>query len=151
MRRHERVHERPFRPGPNGYRAVIKHALLDGFSEVEMSARPDASDSQHCVDMGYDELHTDAPFTENNYLVATDRANLKTDLATFAEEVVGVIHDAAFYTVLQHAIREETGNMEHTGSDIEIVKESPKLIGFIVLEGPPGSAEKLQKSNGPIF
>lgn len=137
--------------GPNGYRAVIQHALMDGFAEVQMSAKPDATDSQHCINMGMDELHTDAPFTENNYLVATDRAHLTTDLQTFAKEVVGVIHDAAFYTVLQHAIKEETGNLDHTGSDIEIVKESPKLIGFIVIEGPPGSAEKLQKSNGPIF
>ena len=142
---------RPSRSGPNGYRAVIQHALLDGFAETEMTAKPDATDSQHCIDMGMDELHPDAPFTENNYLVATDRAHLTTDLPTFASEVVGVIHDSAFYTVLQHAIKEETGVEDHSGSDVEIVKESPKLIGFIVIEGPPGSAEMLQKSNGPIF
>jgi len=131
--------------------ATIRHALQDAIkSAVGMTDKPDAADTQHCYPGVIDEKHAEDNYSENDYLVAKDRSTFMTDLQTYVDEVVHMIHDADFSTLLNHAIAQEGDGNEHTGSEVEFSTEVPKVIGFIVLEGPPGSSEKLQKSNGPI-
>ena len=134
-----------------GLRGIIKHALEDAMDmAVGMKNKPDAADTQRCVPGAIDEKHPNGHYSENDYLVAIDRSNLKTDLATYMSEVVHMIHDAAFETLLNHAIVDALPDLVEHSSQVEFATGAPRVIGFIVLEGPPGSGQKLKMSNGPI-
>ena len=131
---------------------IVRHALNDAIAAaVGMTDQPDAANTQNCFTGVNDETNQGVVFTENEYLVAKDRSKMKGDLTQFGNDVLHMIHDADFYALMQHAIEVEGGGGEHPGSEILPSGESPKMIGFIIIEGPPGSGKTLEKTNGPIM
>lgn len=128
---------------------MVRHSLNDAFKAAKTPVPPVATDAYGCSSMMPDVSH-DRVFTFINYVAAKDRSLMQMSIEEFVEATEKVLGDSDFPTILQHAI-EEAGILTHEGSIVELSTDTPKIIGFIILEGPPGSAAKLQKSNGPVF
>lgn len=87
------------------------------------------------------------------YTIAADRDALgdKDAIDAFAKESTAIVHTPDFYTLLQAGILESGASPDHEGSDIVENGAKLKLMGFIVLEGPPGTAQAVERTNGPVL
>ena len=87
------------------------------------------------------------------YTIAADRDALgdKDAIDAFAKESTAIVHSPDFYTLLQAGILESGASPDHEGSDIVENGAKLKLMGFIVLEGPPGTAQAVERTNGPVL
>lgn len=87
------------------------------------------------------------------YTIAADRDALgdKDAIDVFAKESTAIVHTPDFYTLLQAGILESGASPNHEGSDVVENGAKQRLMGFIVLEGPPGTAQAVEKTNGPVM
>ena len=87
------------------------------------------------------------------YTIAADRDALgdKDAIDAFAKESTAIVHTPDFYTLLQAGILESGASPDHEGSDVVENGAKLKLMGFIVLEGPPGTAQAVERTNGPVL
>ena len=136
---------------------VVQPALNESFTLAASSfSQPIAGVmTNHCLQTEMPE-GTYANFdsmTTLHYTVAADREALgdKTAIDTFAKESLAIVHTPDFYTLLQAGILETGMSPDHEGSDVIENGVEFKLLAFIVLEGPPGSAQAVERTNGPVM
>ena len=87
------------------------------------------------------------------FTIAADRDALGDEDAidVFAKESTAIVHTPDFYTLLQAGILESGASPNHEGSEVIENGAKQRLMGFIVLEGPPGTAQAVDKTNGPVM
>lgn len=88
-----------------------------------------------------------------HYTVMVDREAIGDEAAlnTFMRESLAIVHTPDFYTLLQAGILESGASPDHEGSKIVENGFEQKLFAFIVLEGPPGTAQAVERTNGPVM
>ena len=134
---------------------MIQGALDKAFEHAKehMTDYPEAMKAERCTDFPADDNY-DKPYTMLNYMIGKDRSALSAPEA-FANEGTQVVKDASFFALANKLINEQLHeDKEHKvffRNDDKAVIMPPKIIGFITLEGPPGSAETLLKTNGPVL
>ena len=135
---------------------LIQPALNESFTLAAASlSQPLAGvETNHCEQIPMPGAYTNfESMTTITYTVAADREVLGDHDAidTFVRESLEIVHTPDFYTLLQAGILESGASPEHEGSNIIENEEAQKFMAFIVLEGPPGTAQAVQKTNGPVM
>ena len=135
---------------------LIQPALNESFTLAASSmSQPVAGvETNHCEQIPMPGAYPNfESMTTIHYTVAADREVLGDHDAidTFVRESLEIVHTPDFYTLLQAGILESGASPEHEGSNIIENEEAQKFMAFIVLEGPPGTAQAVQKTNGPVM
>ena len=135
---------------------LIQPALNESFTLAAASlSQPVAGvETNHCEQIPMPGAYTNfESMTTITYTVAADREVLGDHDAidTFVRETLEIVHTPDFYTLLQAGILESGASPEHEGSDIVENGEEQKFMAFIVLEGPPGTAQAVERTNGPVM
>ena len=135
---------------------LIQPALNESFTLAAASlSQPLAGvETNHCEQIPMPGAYTNfESMTTITYTVAADREVLGDHDAidTFVRETLEIVHTPDFYTLLQAGILESGASPEHEGSDIVENGEEQKFMAFIVLEGPPGTAQAVERTNGPVM
>lgn len=135
---------------------LIQPALNESFTLAASSmSQPVAGvETNHCEQIPMPGAYPNfESMTTIHYTVAADREVLGDHDAidTFVRESLEIVHTPDFYTLLQAGILESGASPEHEGSDIVENEEAQKFMAFIVLEGPPGTAQAVERTNGPVM
>ena len=135
---------------------LIQPALNESFTLAASSmSQPVAGvETNHCEQIPMPGAYPNfESMTTIHYTVAADREVLGDHDAidTFVRETLEIVHTPDFYTLLQAGILESGASPEHEGSDIVENGEEQKFMAFIVLEGPPGTAQAVERTNGPVM
>ena len=135
---------------------LIQPALNESFTLAASSlSQPVAGvETNHCEQIPMPGAYPNfESMTTIHYTVAADREVLGDHDAidTFVRESLEIVHTPDFYTLLQAGILESGASPEHEGSDIVENGEAQKFMAFIVLEGPPGTAQAVESANGPVM
>ena len=135
---------------------LIQPALNESFTLAAASlSQPLAGvETNHCEQIPMPGAYPNfESMTTIHYTVAADREVLGDHDAidTFVRESLEIVHTPDFYTLLQAGILESGASPEHEGSDIVENGEEQKFMAFIVLEGPPGTAQAVERTNGPVM
>jgi len=135
---------------------LIQPALNESFTLAASSlSQPVAGvETNHCEQIPMPGAYPNfESMTTIHYTVAADREVLGDHDAidTFVRESLEIVHTPDFYTLLQAGILESGASPEHEGSDIVENGEAQKFMAFIVLEGPPGTAQAVERTNGPVM
>ena len=135
---------------------LIQPALNESFTLAASSmSQPVAGvETNHCEQIPMPGAYPNfESMTTIHYTVAADREVLGDHDAidTFVRESLEIVHTPDFYTLLQAGILESGASPEHEGSNVIENEEVQKFMAFIVLEGPPGTAQAVQKTNGPVM
>ena len=136
---------------------LVKPTLNESFALAQGSMRKKIAGvaPTHCVQTDvpegvYENFNSEASIM---YTVVADRDALSDfeGIKTFVTEASGIVHTPDFYTLLQAAILDSGASPNHKGSEIRQTQRAPTFAGFIVLEGPQGSADTIRQTNGPIM
>jgi hypothetical protein len=135
---------------------LIQPALNESFTLAAASlSQPVAGvETNHCEQISMPGAYPNfESMTTIHYTVAADREVLGDHDAidAFVRESLEIVHTPDFYTLLQAGILESGASPEHEGSDIIENGEEQKFMAFIVLEGPPGTAQAVERTNGPVM
>ena len=139
---------------------MLKQSFNASHEEGRMNVTVDAVAFGSCIESprprksSYPEWYVPVSSVNLMFMSAVNREKIagKEQLQKFMVDSSRVIRAGGFHAMMQKTLYERVDAYDGQFDAVKILTTwLPRLIGFVIIEGPPGSGEALLKTNGPIM